>query len=111
MHAWALPFAAYLALSSALVLLRRKLATSPQVSARTVATLSYAIGVIPIGIIVGLSIRHHIDWSAWTIFLLVLEGSLISVFTWLSIAAMKYIPAAHFQTVFQLHAVVVILLG
>jgi len=73
--------------------------------------LSYVLAVAPLGIVVGLSSSHHVDWSGWLLFLLVVEGIFIGAFNWLMFVAIRRLPVATFQLVFQTYAVVTIALG
>lgn len=73
--------------------------------------LSYLLAVTPLGVIVGLSIGHHVHWSAWVLTLLAIEGAFIGLFNWLMFVAIKRLPVATFQLIFQSYAVVTIVLG
>lgn len=73
--------------------------------------LSYILAVTPLSIVVGLLMPHGVHWSPWLVFLLVSEGILIALFNWLMFVALRRLPVARFQMIFQLYAVVVILLG
>src|SRR6187402_1931086 len=73
--------------------------------------ISYLIGVTPLGIIVGLFLSHHVIWSWWLILLLAIEGIFIGLYNWLSFRAVKRLPLARFQTIYQSYEIVVILLG
>lgn len=75
-------------------------------------TLSYLIGVLPLGIIVSLVLSGiDITWDKTTVLLLIAEGSLIGLFNWLSFIAWKKVTVAQFQTVFQLYAITTALFG
>lgn len=108
---WQFFFILYLAFSVGLTLSRRKLAITNTVPASIVTAISYTFAVMPLGIVVGLSMDHHVTWSAWLIALLIIEGALIGTFNWMALIAMKHLPAAHFQTIFQLNALIIIALG
>lgn len=108
---WQIIFTLYLGFAVALTLARRKLALSNTIPASLVTAVSYVLGVMPISILVGLAIPHEIAWSGWTIGLLAIEGLCIGAFNWIALVAIKHLPAAHFQTIFQLNAVVIIALG
>lgn len=92
-------------------LLKRRIAQADSVPPSITNLISYAVGVMPLSLIVGLLLPHHVEWSLWTVLLLILEGGFISVFMWLSMRAMKLLPTAYFQTVFQVSTIVIILLG
>ncbi len=112
MH-WQIVFAIFLSLLVALTLLRRKIAltTSTSMPASITNAISYVFGVMPISFVVGFSTSRHIVWSGPTVFLLALEGICIAGFTWIALVSLRRIPPAHFQTIFQLSAVVVVTLG
>src|ERR1044072_3397155 len=63
--------------------------------------LSYILGVTPLGILVGLFIPHSIHWNALTITLVALEGLFIGLFNVFAFMAIKRMPMAQFQTIFQ----------
>jgi len=73
--------------------------------------ISYMLAVTPLGIVVGLTMNHHVLWTPWLGVLLALEGVLIGAFNWLSFMAIKRLPIAQFQLIFQSYAVVTIVLG
>jgi uncharacterized membrane protein len=54
---------------------------------------------------------HHIDWSWWLVFLLVLEGAAIGLYNKLSFRAIKRLPISHFQTLNQSFNIFVIFGG
>lgn len=72
---------------------------------------SYLLGVTPLGIIVGLVLKHHVHWSGWLILLLAIEGTFIGLYNLLSFQAIRRLPVARFQTLYQSYEIVVILLG
>jgi drug/metabolite transporter (DMT)-like permease len=93
-------------------LLKRTLAQSSHVPAVLPPFIAYLFGLMPVSVLAGLVLLdHQVQWSGWLVFLLVVQGSLIGVFNWLSFHALKYLPAAHFQTVFQMSSIVIIVLG
>lgn len=73
--------------------------------------ISYLLAVTPLGIVVGLFIRHSVHWSAWLLLLLAIEGTFIGLFNWLMFMAIKRLPVATFQLIFQSYAIVTIALG
>lgn len=108
---WQITFVLFMVLFIAQTLYKRTIAQTVKVHASIPNLISYLVGVMPLSIIVGLILPHHVDWSLWTLVLLVFEGGFISLFMWLSLEAMKLLPTAYFQTVFQVSTVVIILLG
>ncbi len=74
-------------------------------------TLSYLIALMPLSLIVGLIMPHHVTWSTWLIFLIVVEGGFIGVFNWLMFVALRLLPVAKFEMIFQLYTIVVVVLG
>lgn len=76
-----------------------------------VAAMNYILGVFPIALIVGLMLPHHINWSWWVVFLLVVEGLAIGIFNKLAFRAIKRLPISHFQTLNQSSTIFVILGG
>jgi drug/metabolite transporter (DMT)-like permease len=73
--------------------------------------LSYLFGVAPLGIIVGLLLPHHISWSWFLVFLLILEGTLIGMFNWLAFKSIKRLKLSLNQTIYQIYEIIVIVLS
>jgi len=73
--------------------------------------IAYLLGVCPIGIIVGLSLSHHVHWTWWILFLFVCNSSFIAVGNWLGFMASKHLQLVQFQLIYQFYEIVVILLG
>lgn len=76
-----------------------------------VASMNYILGVFPIALVVGLVLPHHITWSWWVVFLLVIEGLAIGLFSKFAFRAIKRLPISHFQTLNQSSTIFVILGG
>lgn len=76
-----------------------------------VASMNYVLGLWPLGVVVGLMLPHHVQWSWWLVFLLVVEGLAIGFYNKLSFRAIKRLPIAHFQTLNQSFNIFVILGG
>lgn len=74
-------------------------------------TLSYLFALMPIGILIGIFMPHHVSWSIWVVFLLIVEGAFIAAFNWLMFVALRHLSVAKFELIFQLYTVVVICLG
>lgn len=73
--------------------------------------ISYLIGVTPLGIVVGLLLRHHVHWSLWLGCLLIIEGVFIGLYNWLSFKAIRRLPIVRYQTIYQSYEIVVVVLG
>lgn len=73
--------------------------------------ISYVLALVPLGIMVGLLMPHHVTWTSWLVLLLVVEGVFIGIFNWLMFVALRRMPVAKFEMIFQLYAVVVITLS
>lgn len=108
---WLLALSVNLGLFVSSSLLKRRYAQDTHVPASVMMALSYGLGVMPISICVGLLVPHSVHWSTWLWFLLFVEGIGIALYNWLSFISLKLLPAAHYQTIFQLRLVVIILLG
>ncbi|QQS19550.1 DMT family transporter [Candidatus Saccharibacteria bacterium] len=92
-------------------LLRRRFAQAQTVPASISVALSYLIGLMPLSIVAGLIAPHDITWSVWTLWLLLSASFLVAVFVLLSFMAIKHMPAALNQTIFQVRIIITILLG
>ncbi len=76
-----------------------------------VAAMNYILGVFPLAIVVGLLLPHQVTWSWWLVFLLVVEGLAIGIFSKLSFRAIKRLPISHWQTLNQSSTIFIILGG
>jgi len=111
MELWPFVLTLCFELAVAQALIKRTFAQSNNVPASIPMFLSYLLGVVPVSIVVGLVVPHSITWNRSSVILLVIEGAFIALYSWFSYRAMKLLPAALFQTIFQLCNVIVILLG
>lgn len=93
------------------ILVQRKYSLKSNVPATFPVAISYLIGVMPVGIIVGLIMPHHISWDWWLILLLLICASSMAFSTWLGFKAVKLMPVAPFQTLGRLTSIVAIALG
>ncbi len=108
---WQLALAINLVLFVTSSLLRRRYAQSHTVPGSVTLAISYILGVMPISIVAGLIFPHNIEWSGWTLWLLLAASFLVAVFILLSFLAVRYIPAALNQTIFQVRILITITLG
>ena len=76
-----------------------------------VASMNYLLGLWPLALVVGLMLPHHVTWSWWLVFLLLVEGLAIGIFNKLSFRAIKRLPISHFQTLSQSTTIFVIIGG
>ena len=91
---------------------RRKYSQISKLPSKVVPALSYLTGVLPLGIIVGLSSRNlHINWTGNTIPALATMALFIGIFNWLAFVASKKLTVATFQTIFQIYAVTAVIGG
>jgi drug/metabolite transporter (DMT)-like permease len=108
---WQVALGIFFVFFVAQTLVKRNLALISDIPETIPPFISYVFGIMPIGLIVGLAMEHTVHWSPWTLLLLALEGSFIALFNWVSFRALRHLPAAHFQTVFQVNTIVIITLG
>ncbi|HUS26193.1 MAG TPA: EamA family transporter [Nevskiaceae bacterium] len=92
-------------------LVQRRYAQKSVLPASWPAFMSYFFGVMPLGIIVGLVLPHHVHWSWWLGLLLFIEGTAMCLYNWIAFKAVKQLPVASYQTIYQTYAIVVIALG
>lgn len=109
--AWQLALCLFFMTSVGLSLLQRAYSQTSRLPESFPPAISYLIGVTPLGIAVGLFMHHHVQWSWWLGFLLLLEGVFIGLYNWLSFMAIKRLPLARYQTIYQVYELVVIGLG
>lgn len=73
--------------------------------------ISYLLGVLPIGVMTGLILPHHIHWS-WQIFMLFIANSItIAIANWMLFSAVRKLPVVQFQIINQFYEVAAIVLG
>jgi drug/metabolite transporter (DMT)-like permease len=108
---WQVALSLYFVVLVSQVVLQRSYSQKSKLPESFPPALSYAIGVLPLGIIVGLTMHPHVQWSWWLIFLLALEGTFIALYNWLSFMSIRRLPIARYQTIYQSYEIVVILLG
>lgn len=72
---------------------------------------SYLLGVMPVGLLVGFSLPHKINWSQRLITLLIICGTSMAISGWIGFRAAKLMPIAPYQTIGKFTSVVVIALG
>jgi drug/metabolite transporter (DMT)-like permease len=75
------------------------------------SAISYLLGVMPVGIIVGLSLPHDVHWSWELGLLLIICASSVAVSGWVGFKAVKLMPVAPYQTIGRFTAIVAIALG
>ncbi len=76
-----------------------------------VAAMNYVLGVLPVAVVVGLLLPHQVIWSWWLVFLLVVEGLALGIFSKLSFRAIKRLPISHWQTLNQSSTIFIIIGG
>lgn len=76
-----------------------------------VAAMNYMLGLWPLAVVVGLLLPHHVQWSWWLVFLLILEGAAIGMYNKLAFRALKRLPISQFQTLNQSFNIFVIIGG
>ncbi len=76
-----------------------------------VAAMNYVLGIFPLALVVGLFLPHHVSWSWWVVFLLLLEGLAIGICNKLFVRAIKRLPISLFQTLNQSGTIFIILGG
>ncbi|QQS18276.1 DMT family transporter [Candidatus Saccharibacteria bacterium] len=108
---WVIALVINLLLFVTSTLLRRRFAQSHTVPASVTLALSYVLGVMPLSLIAGVIAPHDIIWSYWTMWLLLSASLFVAAFIWLSFIAIRYLPAALNQTIFQTRIPITILLG
>lgn len=109
---WQISMLLVFGFSIAQALWRRIYSQKSELPGRVPPALSYLLGVLPLGIIVGLGTGNvWVNWSIETVLILAAMASGIGVFTWLAFEASKQLGVTLFQTLFQLHAVTAIVFG
>jgi drug/metabolite transporter (DMT)-like permease len=76
-----------------------------------VSSMNYILGIFPLALIIGLLLPHHVNWSRWVIFLLIVEGLAIGLCNKLFVRAIKRLPISLFQTLNQSGTIFIILGG
>jgi|GEM_PF-892526 len=108
---WQLAIGLSIIASTTTSLIQRRYALQSRAPETFPSAVSYLLGVMPIGIIAGLLLPHHIDWSWWLGFLLVLCAGSMAVSGWIGFKAVKLLPVVAYQTIGRFTNVVAIALG
>lgn len=108
---WHISLAFYLIFIVVQSLWQRAYAKKLQIPETYPPTLSYLLVLTPLSVIVGLFMNHNVEWSSWLVFLLIIEGVFIALFNWLMFSALRRLAVAKFEVIFQLYAIVIIVLG
>ena len=102
----------FFATSVSLNLWRRYFSQKNKLHDKVTPALSYILGVVPLGIIVGLALGDvKADITAKLLFQLVFMALCIGLFNWLSFKSLKQLSVAAFLTLLQLATVTSIILG
>jgi drug/metabolite transporter (DMT)-like permease len=108
---WQLAIGLSILAGATMTLIKRRYALRSSVPETFPSAVSYLCGVMPVGIVIGLSLPHRIYWSGWLGFLLLLCASSMAVGSWISFRAVKLLPVAAYQTIGCFTNVVAIALG
>lgn len=92
-------------------LIQRRYAQRSKVPETIPTALSYLLGVMPVGIVVGLLLPHHITWNYILVGLLILCASSMAIGHWLGFKAVKRMSVTPYQTINRFTSVVTIGLG
>lgn len=92
-------------------LLQRHYSQHSQLPQTFPPAMLFLLGVWPLGIVVGLSTPHEVNWSPWLIFLLIGGSLMVNISSILGYMAVKHLPLAQFGTINQLGGVFVVILG
>jgi len=108
---WQLAVGLNILTNVAIALIQRSYSQSSRVPATLPPAISYILGVVPLGLVAGLLLPHHVVWSWWVGLLLVIEAASVALGSWLGFQAAKLLPVGIYQTISRFSGVVVIMLG
>ncbi|MDO8265425.1 MAG: EamA family transporter, partial [Candidatus Saccharibacteria bacterium] len=102
----------YFALSVTNTLFSRWFMQRNKLSSKLTSAMSYGLGVLPVGILIGISGNERIfSWHISTLLLLTIITLFIALFGWASFEAKRLISVTLFLTLFQIYVFVTVLLG
>jgi drug/metabolite transporter (DMT)-like permease len=93
------------------ILVQRRYSLKSNVPETFPTAASYLLGVMPVGIIAGLSMPHFVNWSWWLGLLFVICAGTMALGFWLGFRAVKLMPVAPYQTIGRFTSIVAIALG
>jgi drug/metabolite transporter (DMT)-like permease len=93
------------------ILLQRRYSLKSKAPESFVPATAYLLGVMPVAIVAGLILPHHVDWSWRVGLLLFICASTIAISCWIGFKAIKLMPVAPYQTIARFSSIVVIALG
>jgi len=90
---------------------QRRYLRHSELPSSVIAAMNFILGLLPLAIILGLLLPHHVEWGIWVVVLLVIDGLAIGLYNKLSFRAIKRLPITHYQTLEQSFNVFVIFGG
>lgn len=108
---WRITLLLFYIFSVSKALSQRRYLRDSDLPSSVIASMNFFLGLLPLAVVVGLLLPHHIEWSIWLAVLLVIDGLAIGLYNKLSFRAIKRLPIAHYQTLEQSFNVFVILGG
>lgn len=108
---WHVSLILFYVLSVSKALSQRRYLRNSELPSSVIAAMNFMLGLLPLAVILGLLLPHHIEWSIWLAILLVVDGLAVALYNKLSFRAIKRLPITHYQTLEQSFNVFVILGG
>jgi drug/metabolite transporter (DMT)-like permease len=108
---WQLAIALSIIANVTTMLVQRRYSLNSKVPETFPTATSYLLGVMPVGILIGLSLPHEVDWSRRLFELLILCSGSMAISGWIGFRAVKELPVVAFQTIGRFTSVVAIALG
>jgi len=108
---WHISLLLFYILSVSKALSQRRYLRHSELPSSVIAAMNFILGLLPLAIILGLLLPHHVEWGIWVVVLLVIDGLAIGLYNKLSFRAIKRLPITHYQTLEQSFNVFVIFGG
>lgn len=90
---------------------QRRYLRNSELPSSVTAAMNFVLGILPLAVILGLVLPHHVEWSIWVATLLLIDGLAIGFYNKFSFRAIKRLPITHYQTLEQSFNVFVIFGG
>lgn len=108
---WHISLVLFYILSVSKALSQRHYLRSSELPSSVIAAMNFILGFLPLAVILGLLLPHHVEWSLWIVILLTIDGLAIALYNKFSFRAIKRLPITHYQTLEQSFNVFVIFGG
>lgn len=108
---WQLAISISIAMYMVTVFIERIYSQKTDVPPSLPPAISYLVGVVPLGIIAGLILPHHVHWNWLPILLIGIVSLSMTLSNWTGFISTKRLPVARYQMIIRFYVVVVVFIG